>query len=75
MIELLLKFNADYKLKNSFGRTAKDCSVNADTFGVFPCDTVNVYGKVVIEGVLIPNGRADDIERLLNARKNEDGRV
>lgn len=29
MVDLLLKFKANYKLKNMFGRTAKDCSLNA----------------------------------------------
>lgn len=29
MIELLLKYKANHKLKNIFGRTAKDCCSNA----------------------------------------------
>jgi hypothetical protein len=62
MIELLLQFKADYKLKNIAGRTAKDCCLNAEAFNAFPVDKDNHdYGKIVVDGVVIPNSRADFI--------------
>lgn len=71
MIELLLKFKANHKLKNVFGRTPKDCCLNAEAFQAFPVESTNSYDKYVVDGVIIPNGRADHIEKLLSITKGD----